>query len=707
MAVNKNVNVTLNLKDKLSNKARGAGKSMKGFAKSVIPGRIALAAFTAVVGVAIRDFAKFQSKMVDVGNLFGGTTKEVKKLSRGVMEISSMLPVATQDLANSLFDVVSADVAVGDSLEFLEASARLAVAGVTDTKTAVDGLTSVMNAYGLEAGDVTSISDKLFATQKAGKTTIAELSSSIGQVGMISKQAGISMDEMLASIATITKTGTNTAMTVNKLKTAIMGILSPTEESKKQASLLGLEFNATALKAKGLSGFLKEVMEKTGGNTDAMKKLFGSSEALTGVLAIARNGFEDLDKVLGDVETSADDTEKALDQLMSTITSQTKVMGNNIANISKGLVADREKSIVFYMKGINWLLKGISNAFNMESRLDRKIRLALEAQALGLNKVADAHVLLYKQKAELDAADATRTAKLEAEARSKKMEGMAIEAEADTNNLEGKKIAYIRYLESISELDTIKAEERQAIQEELREQYIIYHDEKREMDLANLEQDLADEDLHKVKKMEAHIKYLKHILKSDKLSAKQRQEINTTLHKSEIRLEDEKKKNFDDTLGHISTLMKSSNKELFMVGQAAAIAQATMNTYEAVTKAMTSTPWPLNMVFAAGALAAGLLAVSQISSQKPPSFQEGGIVGGSQEFGDNINARVNSGEMILNKEQQTNLLDMINSGGDTEDTGGGGGGDIHITLEIDGEAIARAIAPHTDGARAQFERGNI
>lgn len=42
-------------------------------------------------------------------------------------------------------------------------------------------------------------------------------------------------------------------------------------------------------------------------------------------------------------------------------------------------------------------------------------------------------------------------------------------------------------------------------------------------------------------------------------------------------------------------------------------------------------------------------------------FADGGIVGGSSSFGDRQLARVNAGEMILNKTQQANLFKMINS----------------------------------------------
>ena len=77
-----------------------------------------------------------------------------------------------------------------------------------------------------------------------------------------------------------------------------------------------------------------------------------------------------------------------------------------------------------------------------------------------------------------------------------------------------------------------------------------------------------------------------------------------------------------------------------------------------------------------GAIAAALAAFTKI-----PKFADGGIVGGSSFFGDKLLARVNSGEMILNKGQQARLLSMT-EGGNVRVTGDVrlNGKDIYISL---------------------------
>ena len=121
--------------------------------------------------------------------------------------------------------------------------------------------------------------------------------------------------------------------------------------------------------------------------------------------------------------------------------------------------------------------------------------------------------------------------------------------------------------------------------------------------------------------------------------------------------------NLKATFGAIATLQSSGSRELFEVGKAAAVGQATIDGILAVQKALGAAPPPLNYALAATVGVATAANIAKIASQKMPKFESGGIVGGNSFTGDKITARVNSGEMILNKQQQKNLFNDINSGG--------------------------------------------
>ena len=152
------------------------------------------------------------------------------------------------------------------------------------------------------------------------------------------------------------------------------------------------------------------------------------------------------------------------------------------------------------------------------------------------------------------------------------------------------------------------------------------------------------------------------------------------------------------TLNTLVGLTRSSNSTLFAIGKAAAIADATIQGIGAVQKALNAAPPPFNFALAAVVGAATAENVSRIASQKKPSFQDGGIVPGNSFSGDNVQANVNSGEVILNRQQQAETLFAIANG-----AGGAGGGQreivVNTSVQVDGTEIARAVSREVaDGA---------
>ena len=79
------------------------------------------------------------------------------------------------------------------------------------------------------------------------------------------------------------------------------------------------------------------------------------------------------------------------------------------------------------------------------------------------------------------------------------------------------------------------------------------------------------------------------------------------------------------------------------------------------TASAAALPFPANIAAIAGVTATILATFASILATTK-RFESGGIIGGTSYSGDKLLARVNSGEMVLNKRQQTNLFNAINSG---------------------------------------------
>ncbi len=282
-----------------------------------------------VVGV----YSDFEEQMANVSTLVDTNTVDMKKLEKQILGLSPVLGSAT-DNTKALYQAISAGVDPGKAVAFVGESAKAGKAGLTDALTAVEGGTTILNAFGMEAGKVTEVFDKMFTAVKAGKTTFPELSSAIGKVAPIAKSAGVSVDEMLGSVAALTKQGLKTTEAVTSLKAAFSNIIKPQGNAAKMAEELGIQFNAAGLKSKGLSGFLQDIGEKTGGNVEQMSKLFGSVEALNAVLALtSKQGGQDFKDILDGMANSAGETQTAFDKQSKTYKTSVATLKNSMEKV--------------------------------------------------------------------------------------------------------------------------------------------------------------------------------------------------------------------------------------------------------------------------------------------------------------------------------------------------------------------------------------
>ncbi len=83
--------------------------------------------------------------------------------------------MSTKELNESLYQAISGSVDTAKAVDFLDVAVKAAKGGFTETSTAVDGLTTVLNSYGLEADKATDISNQMLITQNLGKTTSGNL----------------------------------------------------------------------------------------------------------------------------------------------------------------------------------------------------------------------------------------------------------------------------------------------------------------------------------------------------------------------------------------------------------------------------------------------------------------------------------------------------------------------------------------------------
>lgn len=264
----------------------------------------------------VQEARQFADAMAEVSTLVDTAKVNMDQLTAAAREQARAFGGDAAGQARALYQIISAGASdAAKATEILTAANKLAVGGVTDVTTAADGLTSVLNAYGDAVGSATDVSDTLFVGMRAGKTTVEELSRSVGKVAPLAAQLGVSFDELIASAAALTKGGIRTQTAMEGLRAVFAAVAKPSSEAAKLSQQLGLEFSAAGLQAKGLAGFMQELIDKTGGSQEQLALLFGGVEALVPVLALAGQAGVDFTAILADMENKANQTENAVTKM--------------------------------------------------------------------------------------------------------------------------------------------------------------------------------------------------------------------------------------------------------------------------------------------------------------------------------------------------------------------------------------------------------
>lgn len=313
---------------------RGATGALAGFAAGA-------AGFVAAIGAG---FA-FEAAIAGARELSNVTAQLSTNVAKGTGDLEKMTSTArlladefgtsAAFQVNAFYDTVSAGIEdIGRATDTVRVANKLAIGGISDVGTAVDVLTTVTNAYAASGLTAVEASDALFIGMKAGKTTISELASSMGQVVPIASALGVSFDQMVAAAASLTLQGLTTSSAVTGLVAILGAVAKPTGEAAKLAKALGLEFSTTALRAKGFDGFLKDVLDKTGGSADQISVLFGSVEALNAMLAFSGAAGENFVDILDQMEKKAGATDEAFTTIASSLDARFGKVLQNISNLA-------------------------------------------------------------------------------------------------------------------------------------------------------------------------------------------------------------------------------------------------------------------------------------------------------------------------------------------------------------------------------------
>ena len=314
-----------------------AQKSTSGLGKSLkIAGAVGVAGLTAIGTAAVATVAKstqaaaeYEKCFSKTATLLSGTQKELDAYSESILKLSNDTGIAASELTETVYSAISAGVDQSQAVGFAGEAAKLAAGGFTDSATAVDVMTTALNAYGLGAEKAGQISDYLITTQNLGKTTVNELASSVGKVIPIASAYGVEMDNLSTAYAQLTAGGIATAEAGTYLKSMLNEL---GDSGSKVSSILqqetGMGFAELTESGKSLGDVMSILGESVGGDSGAFNELWSSSEAGVGALSLLNAGADSYNDTLNKMQTSAGATDTAYGTMTNTLDHQIETVKN-------------------------------------------------------------------------------------------------------------------------------------------------------------------------------------------------------------------------------------------------------------------------------------------------------------------------------------------------------------------------------------------
>lgn len=304
-----------NLATKIGSAMETAGNKITNMGKAVAP-------VSAILGTALTASTKsasdFQNGMAKMSTLFDTSKTSVSDLSKEFLTLSNKTGLSATELAEAGYQALSAGQSVDKVGKFVETAGNLAKAGFTSTTTAVDVLTTAMNAYGKSAGSADEIANKLVRTQNLGKTTVDELASAMGKVIPTASAMGVNIDNLTSGYVSLTKQGIATAEATTYMNsmfnelgdsgTTLGGIIK---------EKTGMSFQECMNSGMSLADVLQITKQYADENGIAYNELWSSAEAGKAGLAILNGGVDEFNQTVKTMASKTNDVGEALEKLQT------------------------------------------------------------------------------------------------------------------------------------------------------------------------------------------------------------------------------------------------------------------------------------------------------------------------------------------------------------------------------------------------------
>ena len=326
------------------------------------------------VGIASTKSAiTFEDSMAKVMTIADKTEMSYDDMKKAIMELSSQTGISANEIADNVYNAISAGQKTGDAVNFVSNSTKLAKAGFADAGSALDVLTTILNAYGMEAKEVTNVSDMLIQTQNKGKVTVGELSSAMGKVIPTANANNVALEQLCSGYAIMTANGVACAESTTYMNSMLNELgKSGTKVSEILKSQTGMSFSECMKSGMTLGDVLSILDKNAKANSLSFTDLWGSAEAGKAGLILLGNEGKEFNSMLGEMKNSTGATDTAFKTLDTTSYDMQKAI-NEVKNAGIQLGGTLLQTLAPVITTICDVVSRVCNWFNNLDDSTKKI----------------------------------------------------------------------------------------------------------------------------------------------------------------------------------------------------------------------------------------------------------------------------------------------------------------------------------------------
>lgn len=276
----------------------------------------------------------YETALAKVSTIADIQAVPLEKISQEVMALSNKTGIAATAIAEDVYNAISAGQKTGDAVNFVTNSTMLAKAGFAETSQTLDVLTTILNAYGMSADKVGSVSDMLVQIQNKGKVTVGELSSVMGKIIPTANSYNVSLEQLGATYAIMTSKGIAAAETTTYANSMLNELgKSGTTADKALRSVAGKGFADLMASGYSLADVLSILQTEAESSGKTIADMFGSAEAGKAAVSLLSNGVDGFNNSVQDMINSTGATENAFAIMADTTENKMEKAKNSITNL--------------------------------------------------------------------------------------------------------------------------------------------------------------------------------------------------------------------------------------------------------------------------------------------------------------------------------------------------------------------------------------